>query len=103
MINTLHNPRSGGFWVQLAQNEHAVQIYRDDVTFLDSLESFVGSGLRSGESVIVVATASHLHELEKRLRAGWLDLHRFRCEDRYISVLAQDTLARFIVNWMPDE
>jgi len=103
MISTLHNPRSCAFCAQLAEHEHAVQIYRDDFAFLDALESFVGSGLRAGESVIVVATASHLHELEKRLRAGWLDLDRFRWEDRYIALLAQETLARFMVNGMPDE
>jgi hypothetical protein len=99
----LHNPRTGAFWGQLAETEHAVQIYRDDATFLDCLESFVGAGLRSGESVIVIATAPHLHELEKRLRKGWIDLDRCRWEDRYIAVLAQETLARFMVDGAPDE
>jgi len=102
-VSSVHSPRSGAFWGQLPEHEHAVQIYRDDRILLDSLEGFVGTGLRSGESVIVVATASHLHELEKRLRGGWLDLDRFRWEDRYIAVLAQETLDRFMVNGMPDE
>jgi hypothetical protein len=100
--NRVHNPRTGAFWAQLGETEHAVQIYRDDFTFLDSLESFVASGLRSGESVIVIATATHLHELEKRLRGGWIDLDRARWEDRYIAILAQETLARFMVDGMPD-
>jgi len=102
-VSSVHNPRSGAFWSSLPEREHAVQIYRDDRILLDSLEGFVGTGLRSGESVIVVATAPHLHELEKRLRGGWLDLDRFRWEDRYIAVLAQETLERFMVNGMPDE
>ena len=102
-INCLHNPRSGAFWGQLAEREHAVQIYRDDNTLLDSLESFVGSGLRSGESVVIIATAPHLHELEKRLRGGWHDLDRYRWEDRYVAVLAQETIERFMCNGMPDE
>jgi hypothetical protein len=101
-VGTLHNPRSVGFWAKLAENEHAVQVYRDDLTLLDSLESFVGSGLRSGESLIVIATATHLHELEKRLRKAWIDLDRCRWEDRYIALLAQETLDRFMVNGMPD-
>jgi len=86
----------------MAQDEHAVQVYRDDATLLDSLASFVGSGLRSGESVILIATAPHLHELEKRLRRDWFDLDRCRWEDRYIALLAQETLDRFMVNGMPD-
>ena len=102
-IGRAHHPRAGAFWDQMPETEHAVQVYRDDNTFLDSLESFVSSGLRSGESVILVATASHLHEVEKRLRRGWLDLDRFRWEDRYIALLARETLDRFMVDGMPDE
>jgi hypothetical protein len=102
-VSKLHNPRTGAFWGQLSETEHAVQVYRDDFTFLDSLSSFVGTGLRSGESVIVIATAPHLHELEKRLRGGWIDLDRCRWEDRYIALLAQETLARFMVDGRPDE
>ena len=98
-----HNPRTGAFWAQLSETEHAVQVYRDDHTFLDCLETFIGSGLRAGESVIIVATAPHLHELEKRLRRGWLDLDRARWEDRYIAILVRETLGRFMVNGMPDE
>ena len=102
-LSCLHHPRSVAFWGHLTEDEHAVQVYRDDRTLLDSLESFVASGLRSGESVIVIATAPHLHELEKRLRGGWHDLDRFRWEDRYIALLAQETLGRFMENGMPDE
>ena len=99
----VHNPRTGAFWGQLAETEHAVQVYRDDLTFLDCLESFVAAGLRSGESVVLIATAPHLHELEKRLRSGWINLDRCRWEDRYIAVLVQETLAKFMVNDSPDE
>jgi len=98
-----HNPRTGAFWGQLSETEHAVQVYRDDTTFLDSVESFVGTGLRAGESVIVIATAPHLHELEKRLRKGWIDIDRCRWEDRYIALLAQETLEQFMVGGMPDD
>ena len=101
--NAVQGPRTGAFWGQLRDDEHAVQVYRDEPTFIDSLESFIATGLRSGESVVVIATASHLHELEKRLRGGWIDLDRARWEDRYVAVLAQETLARFMVDGMPDE
>jgi hypothetical protein len=96
------NSGSGAFWGQLGEKEHAVQIYRDDTAFLESLAGFVGSGLRAGEGVVIVATAPHLHEIEKRLRGTWVDLDRARWEDRYIPVLASETLAKFLVDGMPD-
>jgi hypothetical protein len=96
------NVRTGSFWGELQPREHSVQIYRDETMFLDALEGYVSAGLRGGESVILIATAAHLHELEKRLRANWLDLDRARWEDRYIALLAQETLSRFMVDGMPD-
>jgi MEDS: MEthanogen/methylotroph, DcmR Sensory domain len=97
------NPRGEHFWRDLAPCEHSVQIYGEDASFMDALEGYVSSGLRKRESVIVIATAAHLHELEKRLRANWLDLDRARWEDRYLALLAQETLSRFMVDGMPDE
>ena len=97
------NPRGEQFWRELAAREHSVQIYGDDVTFMDALEGYVSSGLRRRESVILISTAAHLHELEKRLRANWLDIDRARWEDRYIALLAHETLALFMVEGMPDE
>lgn len=101
-VSSLRNPRTGAFWAQLAPADHSVQIYRDDHAFMDALEGYAGSGLRSGDSVVVIATAAHLHELEKRLRGNWLDLDRARWEDRFIALLASETLARFMCNGRPD-
>jgi hypothetical protein len=100
---TKRSIRSGAFWGEIAPAEHVCQIYGDETFFMDALEGFIGGGLRAGESVIVIATAGHLHALEKRLRGNWLDLDRARWEDRYIAVLAQETLGNFMVNGMPDE
>jgi hypothetical protein len=104
-LNTIRkaNPRGERFWRELAPCEHSVQIYGDDLSFMDALEGYVSSGLRGRESVIVIATAAHLHDLEKRLRANWLDVDRARWEDRYIALLAQETLSLFMVDGMPDE
>lgn len=97
------NPRGQRFWGELAPIEHCVQIYGDDVSFMDALEGYVSSGLGKRESVILISTAAHLHELEKRLRANWLDIDRARWEDRYIALLAQETLSRFMSDGRPDE
>ena len=102
-VRHLNPIRSGIFWGEIAPTEHMCQIYGDDSTFMDALEGFVGSGLRAGESVIVIATAGHLHTLEQRLRGNWLDLDRARWEDRYIALLASETLNKFMVEGWPDE
>jgi hypothetical protein len=82
---------------------HVVQIYGDDRVFLDALEGFVGNGLRSGESAIVIATATHLHGLEKRLRACGVDVDAARADKRFIGRLAEDVLEQFMVDDWPDE
>ena len=96
-------PRSGAYWGSLGPHEHAVQVYASEPTFRDSLEGFIGAALRNDEAVIVIATAAHLHEIEKRLRGGWIDLDRARWEDRYIAVLSSETLERISVDGNVDE
>ena len=102
-VTALQNPRAPAYWRDLGTCEHAVQIYGDETTFLDALEGFVSSGLRNRESVILISTAPHLHELEKRLRGNWLDIDRARWEERYVAVLATEVLAKFMVDGEPDE
>ena len=95
--------KTGLFWTGLARADHVCQLYPTEATFLNALESYVASGLRHGESVVVIATAAHLHALEQRLRIGnWIDIDRARWEDRYIAVLAQETLNKFMVDGWPD-
>lgn len=91
------------FWAEMAPCEHVVQIYGDDRVFLDGLEGFVGNGLRQGESVVVIATAMHLHGLEKRMRANGIDVERVRAENRYVARLAEDVLTSFMEKDWPDE
>jgi MEDS: MEthanogen/methylotroph, DcmR Sensory domain len=103
VTNLKRSIRSGVFWGEIAPTEHCCQIYGDDATIMDALEGFIGSGLRAGDGVIVIATAGHLHALEQRLRGNWLDLDRARWKDRYIALLAQETLGKFMLNGWPDE
>src|ERR1700674_4956134 len=103
VTNLKKSIRSGVFWGEIAPTEHCCQIYGDEAVFMDALEGFIGSGLRAGDRVVVIATAGHLHALEQRLRGKWLDLDRARWEDRYIALLARETLGKFMVNGWPDE
>lgn len=101
--NELASLRTETFWGELQPREHSVQIYGNETLFMDALEGYASAGLRRLESVVIISTAVHLHELEKRLRTNWLDLDRARWEDRYVALLAQETLSRFMVGGMPDE
>ena len=91
------------FWATMSPCEHVVQIYGHDRAFLDVLEGFAASALRSGEAAIVVATAMRLHGLERRLRDGGIDVDRALASGRYVPRLAEDVLARVMDKDWPDE
>lgn len=95
--------RSDAFWEGIARTEHILQVYGNESVFLDALEGFVGSGLSAEEAVIVVASARHLHELEKRLRARWVDVDRARWQGRYFPLLVRETLEKFMFDGEPAE
>ena len=83
--------------------EHFVQFYEADAPLLDSLTGFIGGGLAAGGAGIVVATPEHREGLEQRLRAAGIDLDAARAAQAYVSLDAADTLARIVVDGVPDE
>ena len=91
------------FWGEISPCEHFVQIYADDEVFLDTLEGFIGNGLRAGDSAIVIATAAHRDALETRLLVQGIDLAEARRNEQYIDLDAEQCLAEFIVNGWPDD
>jgi signal transduction histidine kinase len=84
------------------QNAHVVQFYSQDSFLLDELASFVGTGLLSGNVALVIATRSHREGLAQRLISRGLDLSQAIQWGRYVALDATETLARFMVNGMPD-
>lgn len=91
------------FWGEIAPCEHMVQIYDDNAVLLDTLMGFAESGLRAGESVIVIATAGHVAALERRLILAGIDLAAARSADAFIALDAERTLGLFMVGGMPDD
>jgi hypothetical protein len=81
---------------------HLVQFYADQQRLLDTLESFIASGLHAGEAVVVIATPPHLHALEARLQGRGFDLVGARNDNRYLAIGARDAMDRFIVDGWPD-
>ena len=91
------------FWAEMSACEHFVQIYEADGAFLDALAGFVGGGLRQGDAAIIIATPPHRMELDRRLTEMGIPLGAARSQDQFISLDAQETLAKFMVNGWPDE
>ncbi|MEW6469478.1 MAG: MEDS domain-containing protein [Bacteroidota bacterium] len=102
-VNRWENTNIQVFWGEIAPCDHLVQIYENDKIFLDTLEGFAGTGLLLGDSVVVIATASHINSLNTRLLAQGFDLTALAAADRYMTMEATDTLSRFMVNNWPDE
>jgi hypothetical protein len=91
------------FWGEMSACEHFVQVYEDDTGFMNTLEGFIGDGLQAGDSAIVIATPGHLAELNQRLAARRIDVEAVRERDQYIPLVAEETLASFMVDGWPDD
>src|SRR5690348_9671658 len=89
-------------WSDVNESEHFVQFYETDEFLLDSLSSFIGSGLGAGSSCLVVATKAHREGLEERLRARGLDLSVTYTQGTYLWLDAAETLSQFMVDGQPD-
>jgi hypothetical protein len=90
------------FWGEIAPCDHVVQIYNENDILLDSLEGYVGGGIRSGDGVIVIATRPNLDALKTRLLSKGVDLNDASEQEQYIALDAEETLSRFMMNGWPD-
>jgi hypothetical protein len=91
------------FWGEIAPCDHVVQIYENDEVFLDLLHGFVAGGITAGDSVVVIATGSHINALNKRLKTAGLDVSLLQGTNQYIPLDAEQTLSKFMVNDWPDQ
>lgn len=75
---------------------HVVHFYGADDELADSVGRYLADGLRSGEGVVVVATAPHRLAFEARLGREGLDAGRERRDGRLFTVDASALLGRFL-------
>lgn len=85
-------------WKHPGPCQHVVQFYKSDEALIDTLQEFLGSGLRQGESVLVIASGAHLDSLEHRLRASGIDLAKARAADRYLPLDADRMFDLFMAS-----
>lgn len=81
---------------------HTVHFYEDDGLFLDSLGQYVGQALSAGGACVVIASPAHRDGLHTRLSALGIDLATAAAENRYCALDSEETLARFMVDGLPD-
>jgi hypothetical protein len=91
------------FWGEIAPCDHVLQIYETEGVFLDALAGFVGAGINSNDSCIVIATQQHIEALENRLTSYGVSIPHLKKAKRYFPYDAAATLATFMVNGWPDE
>jgi len=84
------------------QRGHIVQFY-DSEEFLGArVVSFLRVGVREREPVVLIATADHCGLFTGRLSASGMDLDAARRAGSLIILEARETLAKFMVDGMPD-
>lgn len=94
------SPNSAG--ESAARHQHTVQFYQSDTYLLQSLRSYLGDGLRNGDSVIVVATEPHREGLVLLLEEDGFDISRLAATGRYVSLDADTLLSAFMRHDEPD-
>ena len=82
--------------------EHVVQFYEADAVLLESIAAFWHDAVLQDGVAIVVATPEHRAGLETRLRDDGCDVAAARARGQYLTLDAAETLARFMVEGMPD-
>lgn len=84
------------------ESEHFVQFYENDNFLLNSLGDFIGKGLDSGDTCVVVATPEHRDALNGFLQnAGHDTIQAQKC-GQYNLLDAFETYSEFMVDGFPD-
>jgi hypothetical protein len=93
-------------WSELLQQphggDHFVQVYSDERFLYEAVAEYTGTGLRRGEGVIIIATASHRAAFMEQLEAGGVAARDAAQRGQLLVLDADETLARFTPGGMPD-
>jgi hypothetical protein len=77
-----------------AGGDHIVQTYQDTAFLVEAVAEYLGTGLGRGEAAIVIARPEHTARFVEKLGA--------RTADQVVLLDAEETLARFMVDGMPE-
>lgn len=84
-------------------NSHAVQFYDNEDFLFDTVGQFLAAGLKSGDHLVVIATAEHRAGFVGRLAvSGPEGVETALATGQLMLLDARETLAKFMVGGMPD-
>ncbi|GHO46992.1 PAS domain S-box protein [Ktedonospora formicarum] len=89
-------------WERLRLGKHEIQFYETDAFLLDTVVSFVRTGLTSGAACLVLATSYHLQALSQRLQTDGIDLSMVHAQGSYIALDAAEVLTHISIEGSPD-
>ncbi len=81
---------------------HAVRFYESRQSIAGMVGQFLGEGFVAGLPAVVIATPEHLDAIKGVLAARCFDVARLEAAGDLIMTDAEATLARFMVDGMPD-
>jgi hypothetical protein len=96
-------------WVKLlekpeSEGEHLVQFHgADDRVLTRNLTLYVGEGLKRGEGALVIASAERNEALVRHLQQAGVDVEQALRTRRLLFLDSHQTLARFMVDGLPDQ
>ena len=94
-------PPSVDRWAEIGDHEHLVQFYEDSQALVETLNGFIGGGLRGNGAGVVIASRAHLDSLEQRLAAEGFDVAQAKKSGQYVGLEASETLAQILTNRWP--
>jgi PAS domain S-box-containing protein len=90
------------FLVRLAEPSHIVQFYESEEFLCDLVGDYLAAGMMGGDRAIVFATEAHRQTFRGFLAARGIDVDRAFATGQLQLFDARETLARFMVDGMPD-
>ena len=87
---------------QHAPAVHSVHFYDEPAALINRLRGIVATGLEAGNSVVIVATATHCKQLKKALNSSGVNVSGFEKGGQYIACDAGEMLETFMVDGRPD-
>src|ERR1700741_4229200 len=86
----------------LPGHHHAVQFYGSDQSLFTTVSGFLGQGFIDGNPGILIATPAHTTGILEHLKGRFIDVERAKRVGDLVILDAQETLALFMADAMPD-
>lgn len=85
-----------------AAGDHMVQTYQEPSFLAETVAHFAAHGLQRGEGVLLIVTQQHGQAFAAQLQASGIELRRAKESGQLVFLDAEQTLAAFMHDGMPD-